>query len=133
MDPVTDQPHGEQPRWSGARPRNGWGTAALVLGVVGLFLVIVFIGVLPGLLAVIFGIIGWRRARRGEASNGGVAVAGIVTGALAVVLSIGWGVVFYAENEDEIDNLTECLDEADTDQEAEDCAEEFERDLESGS
>lgn len=46
------------------RHDNGMGTAALVMGILGLFL-----GWLFSLLAVIFGSIGIGRAERGEASN----------------------------------------------------------------
>jgi hypothetical protein len=64
-----------------------------------------------------------------------VAVGGIVTGVLAIVFSgllLAAGVAFFVENEDEIDDLTECLDEADSEQEADECADEFEREVESG-
>jgi hypothetical protein len=72
-------------------PRNGLGIAALVLAIVALFAFwSVLGGVVIGVVAVILGIVGWGRAKRGEASNGGVAIAGIALGALAVVVSLAF-------------------------------------------
>lgn len=71
--------------------RNGLGIAALVLAIVALFAFWSVIGgAAIGVVAVILGIVGWGRAKRGEASNGGVAIAGIVLGALAVVVSLAF-------------------------------------------
>lgn len=73
--------------------RNGLGTAALVLAIIGLLLCwTVFGGIILGVLAVILGFIGRGRARRGEANNGGVAIAGIVLGFLSIIA----GAVFIA-------------------------------------
>jgi len=67
-------------------PKNGPGTASLVLGIVGLVL---FFGpgALLGLIGAALAVIGLRRARKGIASNRGVALAGLITSVLAVVLS----------------------------------------------
>ncbi|BCO36094.1 hypothetical protein BMW24_010440 [Mycobacterium heckeshornense] len=74
-------------------PRNGLGTASLVLAVIALLGVwSVFGGVILGGAAIVLGIAAYARVRRGEANNGGVAVAGIVLGAIA----IGVGLVFVA-------------------------------------
>lgn len=68
--------------------RNGMGTAALVLGLLGLLLGVLLIGGLLGALAVVFGAIGLSRARRGRASNGWAALTGIITGALGMIIAI---------------------------------------------
>jgi hypothetical protein len=74
-----------------AEPRNGLGIAALVLAVVGLLSVVtVFAPIALGVLAVIFGFLGHARAKRGTANNGGVAIAGIVLGGLAVVVGLAF-------------------------------------------
>ncbi|MFF2524645.1 DUF4190 domain-containing protein [Streptomyces liangshanensis] len=74
-------------------PANGMGVAALVLGIVALVIGCIWgIGIILGILALIFGIVGRRRARRGEANNGGVALAGIILGSVATVL----GALFLA-------------------------------------
>jgi len=107
-----------------ARPRrNGMGTAALVLGILALVLVVLIffspLGAFLGLLAVIFGIVGILRANRGEADNRGQAVAGLVTGAVALVvglfLAIGIG-TFFAANVNEFRQFGRCMDNARGDQ-----------------
>lgn len=67
-------------------PKNGVGIASLVIAIVGL--VTVCGGLILGVVAVILGFMGWGRAKRGEATNGGVAIAGIVLGFLGIVVSI---------------------------------------------
>ncbi|KOU00533.1 hypothetical protein ADK86_14175 [Streptomyces sp. NRRL F-5755] len=71
--------------------RNGLGIAALVLGLIGLLsgLIPLFFwlaGIL-GLLALIFGLVGLGRAKRGQATNKGVAITGTIFGVLALIAS----------------------------------------------
>jgi hypothetical protein len=74
-----------------AQPRNGFGVAALVLGLLALLLSWTVIGgIILGILAVIFGVLGRGRAKRGEATNGGFSVAGIVLGVLGVLIAIAF-------------------------------------------
>jgi hypothetical protein len=111
-DEGVDAPAGQQRYWDGSAwtehtiaatapsyqvavqqaPRNGLGIAALILGIVG-----VVIGIIPfffwlagvlGVIGLILGFIGRGRAKRGEATNGTMALWGIITSAVAVVLSI---------------------------------------------
>jgi hypothetical protein len=71
------------------QPRNGLGVAALVLGILSIIpgVVMIVVGVVLGILAIIFGVIGIARARRGEATNRGMAIAGLVCGAVGFALS----------------------------------------------
>lgn len=72
-----------------AGPRNGLGIAALLIAIAGLVTALSVVGgVVLGSVAVLLGVLGRGRAKRGEADNGGVAMAGIVLGALAVVAGI---------------------------------------------
>ena len=72
-----------------AQPRNGFGVAALVLGLLALVSSWTIIGgIVFGILAVIFGVLGRGRVRRGEATNGGFSVAGIVLGAVGALIAI---------------------------------------------
>lgn len=82
-------PSGYQPYWMPIALNNGFGTAALVLGIVGtvLFFTVAF-GLLLGLLAIVFGAIGRSKADRGEADNGGSALAGLIMGGVAMLLSV---------------------------------------------
>lgn len=76
------------------RSRNGFGIAALVLGLFALLLSWTIIGgILFGILALIFGLLGRARAKRGEATNGGMSVAGVVLGVLGLLIAIGLVVV----------------------------------------
>ncbi len=68
--------------------RNGMGTAALVLGIIAIFTSwLWFLGPVLAILAIVFGVMGRGRAKRGEATNKGSAMAGIVTGIVSLVLT----------------------------------------------
>ncbi len=68
-------------------PKNGMGTSSLVLGIVGMVL---FFGpgALLGMIGVPLAIGGIWRAHRRVASNRGVAIAGLITSLLAIVISL---------------------------------------------
>jgi len=87
---TTPEPQGQP-----AQPQNGMGTAALVMGILGIIGCIPLIG---GILGIIFGRIGMRNAEQGLATNGGVAKAGYILGVIATVLAVigivVWIVVF---------------------------------------
>jgi hypothetical protein len=69
-------------------PKNGLGITALVLAILSLPAALtVFGGFILGLVAIVLGFIGYRRVKKGEATNGGVAIAGIVLGLLGIILS----------------------------------------------
>ncbi|HVM26554.1 MAG TPA: DUF4190 domain-containing protein [Mycobacteriales bacterium] len=109
--------------------KNGLGIAALVVGVLSLPAAFTIIGgVVLGLLAIVLGLVGRGRAKRGEADNGGMALAGVVLGALGVVLSVvlvAAGVALF--NSQGGQDLVDCLAEAGNDQAAvEQCQRQFE-------
>ncbi len=72
-------------------PRNGQAVAALVCGIIGAVVGTIPILAVPalalGVLAVVFGLVAWRKALRGEPRKG-MAIAGTLLGSLAIVLSI---------------------------------------------
>ena len=112
--------------------RNGLGTAALVLGILSIPAAFTVVGgVLLGLLAIIFGAIGRSRAKRGEATNGGNALAGIITGAVGLVLAIAFvaiGVGFL--NSGSGKKLRDCVAQANGDRAATQvCQDQFRNDL----
>ncbi|MEU6486444.1 DUF4190 domain-containing protein [Streptomyces sp. NPDC046887] len=77
--------------WGAPAPSNGMGVAALVLGIIGVVLFCAWgLGVILGILALIFGLIGRRKARRGEADNGGMALAGVILGSVAIAIGAGF-------------------------------------------
>ena len=66
-----------------AGPQNGMGTAALVLGIVGLVTVWCTYGI-PAILAIVFGAIGLSKANKGLATNRTAALWGLILGAVTV-------------------------------------------------
>ena len=114
-------------------PPTGMSVAALVLGIIGILTAIFLLGGLLGLVAVILGVLALGKIRRGEAGGRGMAIGGIVTGALAMLFTLLLLVTvgsFLAENKDEISNLSECLEQANNNQtEIEACQDEFARQI----
>lgn len=90
-------PYGGQQPW-GPQPSNGLGTAALVLGIISVVGFCMYgVNIVLGILALIFGIIGLGRAKRGEATNRGMAIAGIITGSIGIVIgSVLLGFIIWA-------------------------------------
>ena len=128
------QPAGQYPA---ARRRNGMGTAALVLGVVAVVLVLLLlfspIGAFLGLLAVLFGILGIMRANRGEADNRGQAVAGLVTGAIALLVGVFFTIsigVWFSTHVNDFNRFGQCIDDASGPDAREQCARELAGELE---
>jgi hypothetical protein len=79
-----------------APPTNGLATASLVLGIIALVLFwTVWLGVLLGVLAVVFGAVGRSKASNG-APNKGMATAGLVLGILSIVGSILFVALFVS-------------------------------------
>lgn len=113
-------------------PRRGAGMAiaALVLGIVAIVLCWTIVGgIVLGLLAVILGVIGFRRAGRGEAAGRGRALAGVITGAVGVVLAcllLAVGISIW--NSPSVQNLRTCLQNAHGDQTAiQQCQQQFQQ------
>jgi hypothetical protein len=73
-------------------PRNGLGIAALILGIVGVLSVVLpfgfWVAAILGTIGLILGLIGYGRFQRSEATNGTMALWGIITSAVAVLVSI---------------------------------------------
>lgn len=127
---MSAMPYGSQP----VRPLpKGLAVASLVLGILGVLTSWFLLGGLLGLVAVILGGVTLGKVKRGEADGKGLAIGGIVTGAVAMVLAlivVVAGAVFFAKNADDFSNLAECLQAAGDDQvEVNACTEEFSRQL----
>lgn len=89
-----------------AGPANGMGITAMVLGIIATVLFCFYgLGVILGVLAVIFGFIGRGRAQRGEATNGGMALAGIILGIIGALISAAFiGFLIWAYTNDGFDD-----------------------------
>jgi predicted PurR-regulated permease PerM len=97
-------------------PRNGFGIAALVLGILALVLCWTAIGgIVLGVLAVIFAILGIRRANRQEATNKGMAISGLVTGVIGLIIAVVLIVIlgsFWSVLKGSVSDYTHCLQQA---------------------
>jgi chromate transport protein ChrA len=83
---VGPPPDSEAPA---GRPSNGFGVASLVIGLVALLASLTVVGgFVLGVLAAILGLIARAQVRHGQASNGDVAMTGVVLGVLAVLASM---------------------------------------------
>lgn len=102
--------HGEAPAaWNApyAQPvatpqaKNGIGTAALVLGIIGLVFSVILMGIsvfslILSIPAVVLGGIGIAQASHGTATNRGSAITGLVCGVIAIGVTILMSAVFVA-------------------------------------
>ncbi|MFD0256908.1 DUF4190 domain-containing protein [Kitasatospora indigofera] len=93
------------PFWAFPQPvpqaRNGLGVAAMTLGIVGgvlgLMIVFFWLAWLPALLAVILGAVALSHVRKGLANNRGIALAGVILGAVGLLLSVAGGAFFAVQ------------------------------------
>jgi hypothetical protein len=77
--------------WPGMAPMpsNGAGTTALVLGIIADVVFCLWpVAILLGVVALVLGSLGRGKAARGEATNPGQALAGIICGAVGIVLAL---------------------------------------------
>lgn len=102
-----------------ARPRNGLGVAALVLGVASLVAAFSFVlfplALLGGLVAAVLGLIALTRGRTRGAVNPGQAAAGVICGVLALALAIVFSVrvgTLVARNTNVFTNFDRCIAQA---------------------
>ncbi|MFF1926474.1 DUF4190 domain-containing protein [Streptomyces sp. NPDC058221] len=89
----------------GPQPANGLGIASMVLGIIAVAGFCMYgLGIILGVLALIFGLIGRGRVRRGEADNGGMALAGIILGSIGIAVSAAFlGLIIWAIASDDFD------------------------------
>lgn len=101
---MTQQYYPSYDQRYGFAPKNGFGTAALVLGIVGaIFAVIPIIGIIAWpmvIVGLVLGVLGILRANKGVANNRGVAIAGTALSAVGLALCIIWTVAFAASASD---------------------------------
>lgn len=73
------------------RPGNGMAVAALVTGIVALLVCLIpfvnAVSILAGIAGVVLGVIGLRAARDRQGAGRGMSIAGLITGAVALVVA----------------------------------------------
>lgn len=67
---------------------NVFGLISMIAGIVSIVLCCLYASVWAGLPAVILGVIGLNKAKEGKATNKGMAIAGIATGAVGLLIFI---------------------------------------------
>lgn len=99
--PGYQQPGYQQPGYSGyqvpptapgfmaGQPLpQGMAVTSMVLGIVSIPMLYCCVGVILGIMAMIFGFIAINQVNRGEARGKGMALAGIILGAVAILLTL---------------------------------------------
>jgi hypothetical protein len=117
-----------------AAPRNGMGTAALVLGILAIVLCWTAVGgIILGVLAVIFGILGIRRAGQRIATNKGMAISGLVTGIVGLIIGVIFAVAvgsFLSIFGGTVSDYTNCVQQANNDQaKISQCAQQYQQQI----
>ncbi|MCL6736579.1 DUF4190 domain-containing protein [Streptomyces neyagawaensis] len=93
-------------------PSNGMGIASMVLGICAATLFCMWpLAILLGVMAVIFGIIGRAKASRGEATNPGHALAGIICGIAGFLMGIGFFVLIVVAPDGTDESDTDVFDD----------------------
>ncbi|WP_327367843.1 DUF4190 domain-containing protein [Streptomyces sp. NBC_01217] len=121
MSQFTQPPQSPQPQQPyapaqapGTRPaRNGLGIAALVLGVIGavsgLIPFLFWLAGTLGVIALILGLAGRGRAKRGEATNKGVTTFGAVLGLVSLILAVVGAVITFKAVDDAVNDLNKAV------------------------
>jgi hypothetical protein len=119
-----------------ARPGNGLGVAALVIGVASLVAALSFVlfplALLGGLVAVVLGLISLTRGRTRGATNLGQASAGLICGVLALALAIVLFVrvgTLVARNTNVFTNFDRCIAQAGNRSEVSNCIARLAKDI----
>lgn len=115
--PQSPQQHPQYPPFQQQPPqqvaRNGLGTAALILGVIGalsgLIPLLFWLAGILGVIALILGLTGRGRAKRGEATNKGIALAGTLLGLAAMGLAVFGAYTTFKAADDLVDELNKSV------------------------
>lgn len=88
---IPEQQYGFEDASNVTPPKtNGMSIASLVLGIIGVVTSCCYIGIIPGILSLIFGIISKKRIKdsNGREKGDGLAIAGIILSIVAIVFAI---------------------------------------------
>ncbi|MFJ9040483.1 DUF4190 domain-containing protein [Streptomyces sp. NPDC102406] len=103
--PFQQQPH--------QAARNGLGTAALILGVIGalsgLIPFMFWLAGILGVIALILGLTGRGRAKRGEATNKGVALTGVILALVSLGLAVFGAYTTFKAVDDAVDDINKSI------------------------
>ncbi|MFD5098551.1 DUF4190 domain-containing protein [Streptomyces albidochromogenes] len=109
MSQYTQQPQFPQAPMPAAQARNGLGTAALILGIIGALSGLIpfffWLAGILGIIALVMGLAGRGRAKRGGATNKGVALAGAILGLISLIMSVVGAVILFKAVDDAVDDI----------------------------
>ncbi|WP_028810831.1 DUF4190 domain-containing protein [Streptomyces flavidovirens] len=109
MSQYTQQPQFPQGPTPAAQARNGLGTAALILGIIGALSGLIpfffWLAGILGVIALIMGLAGRGRAKRGGATNKGVALAGAILGLISLIMSVVGAVILFKAVDDAVKDI----------------------------
>ncbi|MBT2525892.1 DUF4190 domain-containing protein [Streptomyces sp. ISL-99] len=109
MSQYTQQPQFPQAPTPAAQARNGLGTAALILGIIGALSGLIpfffWLAGILGVIALIMGLAGRGRAKRGGATNKGVALAGAILGLISLIMSVVGAVILFKAVDDAVKDI----------------------------
>ncbi|MFD3946205.1 DUF4190 domain-containing protein [Streptomyces sp. NPDC058579] len=96
--------------------RNGLGTAALILGIIGtvsgLIPLLFWLAGILGVIALILGLVGRGRVKRREANNKGVTTTGAILGLAALILSVVGAVITFTAVSDAVDEINKAVEDS---------------------
>ncbi|MFJ8825724.1 DUF4190 domain-containing protein [Streptomyces sp. NPDC102467] len=102
-----------QPQQPQQVARNGLGTAALILGVIGalsgLVPILFWLAGVLGVIALILGLTGRGRAKRGEATNKGVALTGVILALASLGLAVFGAYTTFKAVDDAVDQINKSV------------------------
>lgn len=100
--------YGQQPYF--VPQSNGIAVAAGIVGIISLVISLIpffgFVAIPGGIVALVLGIIGRQRANSMGGLSKGMAITGIVTGSIAIVLPIVFGVVLFSYYANHVNDFT---------------------------
>ncbi|MCX5200749.1 DUF4352 domain-containing protein [Streptomyces sp. NBC_00237] len=114
QEPYPPQQHGGHGGHGAPRAaRNGLGTTALILGLIGalsgLIPLLFWLAGILGLIALVLGLTGSGRVKRGEATNKGVTLTGAALGLVSLILSVVGAVTLFKVVDDGIKELDKAV------------------------
>ncbi|MET9672418.1 DUF4352 domain-containing protein [Streptomyces sp. NPDC006482] len=96
--------------------RNGLGTAALILGIIGtisgLIPLLFWLAGTLGLIALILGLVGKGRVKRGEANNKGVTLTGAILGLASLILATVGLIITVTAVSDAVEEIDKAVQSA---------------------
>jgi len=78
------------------------GLTALILGIISVILSLIpfcnYIGLVPAIIAIVFGVVALTQQDKSELNHKAMSITGISFGALAILISVIWSILFLFSN-----------------------------------